>query len=104
MDLINKFTVRPTATFKEELKSIIYYIKVRLKEPLIAKEFYNNVIDKISTLSYMPERYMKVQIPKNKSNNIRKLPIKDYLIIYEINKNTRTSFYLTYFSLYSKLF
>lgn len=99
MDLINKFTVHPTDTFKEELKSIIYYIKTEFKEPMIAKKFYNNVIDKLSTLAYMPERYMKVKIYNNKNNNIRKLPIKDYLIIYEINKNTRTSFYFTYFSL-----
>lgn len=99
MDLINKFTVHPTDTFKEELKSIIYYIKTEFKEPMIAKKFYNNVIDKLSTLTYMPERYIKVKIYNNKNNNIRKLPIKDYLIIYEINKNTRTSFYFTYFSL-----
>lgn len=99
MDLINKYTVHPTATFKEEIKNIIYYIKTEFKEPRIAKKFYNNVIDKISTLTYMPERYMKVKIYNNKKNNIRKLPIKDYLIIYEVNKNTRTSFYFTYFSL-----
>ena len=102
MVLINKYKIRPTATFKAELKNIIHYIRINLKEPLIAQKFYDKVIEKISALNYMPERYMKVDISKNK--NIRKIPIKDYLIIYEINKNTRTSFYFTYFSLYSKLF
>lgn len=99
MVLINKFTVRPSASFKQELKDIIHYIRVRLKEPLIAKKFYDNVINKISSLSFMPERYMKIYTTKDKSRNIRKLPVKDYLIIYEVNKNTRTSFYFTYFSL-----
>lgn len=104
MDLIDKYTVRPTATFKEEVKSIIYYIKVKFKQPLVAKEFYNNIVKKISSLDYMPERYMKVNFSNNRNINIHKLPIKDYLIIYEVNKNTRTSFCFTYFSLFSKLF
>lgn len=46
MGLINKYTIRPTATFKEELKNIIYYIKINLKEPLIAQKFYNKVLKK----------------------------------------------------------
>ena len=89
--------VRPTASFKAEFKNIMNYIKINLKEPLIAQRFYKKVIEKISSLSFMPERYMKVDISNNK--NIRKLCIKDYLIIYEVNKNTRTSFCFTYFSL-----
>ena len=97
MVLINKYMVRPTASFKAEFKNIINYIKINLKEPLIAQRFYKKVIEKISSLSFMPERYMKVDISNNK--NIRKLCIKDYLIIYEVNKNTRTSFCFTYFSL-----
>ena len=104
MGLINKYTIRPTATFKEELKNIIYYIKINLKEPLIAQKFYDKVIEKISSLSFMPERYMKIQNSNNNNKNIRKLSIKDYLIIYEVNKNARTSFHFTYFSLCSKLF
>ena len=52
----------------------------------------------------MPERYIEIDIYKGKPRNIRKLPIKDYLIIYEVNKNKRTNFHFTYFSLYSKLF
>lgn len=104
MALINRYIVRPTATFKEELRDIIKYIKLNLREPLIAQKFYDEVIEKISSLKFMPERYTKIDVSNNRSKNLRKLPVKDYLIIYEVDKNTRTSFYFTYFSLYSKLF
>lgn len=104
MDSTNKFTIFQTADFEEELENIIYYFRKKLKEPIIAEKFYNDVINKILSLCFMPERYMKIDISKDKHRNIRKLPIKDYLIIYEVNKNNRTSFYLTYFSLHSKLF
>lgn len=99
MGLINKYTIRPTSTFKEELKNIMNYIKVTMKEPLIAQKFYNKVLEKISSLSFMPERYTKIEISNNKNHNLRKLLIKDYLIIYEVNKNKRTNFHFTYFSL-----
>ena len=104
MDSTNKFIIFQTADFEEELEKIIYYINKKLKEPNIAEKFYNDVINKILSLSFMPERYMKIKVSKDNHRDIRKLPIKDYLIIYEVNKNTRTSFYFTYFSLYSKLF
>ena len=97
MGLINKFTVRPSANFKEELKSIIYHIRIILKEPLVAEKFYNNVIKKISSLSFMPERYTKIFNLKDKTRNIRKLPVNNYLIIYEINKNTGQVFILHIF-------
>lgn len=99
MVLINKFKVSLSSNFKEELKNIIYYIKVNLKKPLIAEKFYNNVINKISSLNFMPERYPKIQNFRAENRNIRRMPIKEYLIIYQVNKDTRTSFYFTYFSL-----
>lgn len=33
--IYHKYYIRPTTTFKEELEDIIYYIKQKLKEPLI---------------------------------------------------------------------
>lgn len=97
MGLINKFTICPSANFKEELKSIIYHIRVRLKEPLVAEKLYNNIVKKISSLSFMPERYTRIYSSKDKTRNIRKLPVNNYLIIYEINKNTGQVFILHIF-------
>lgn len=35
-----QYKILPTTTIKEELEDIIYYIRRKLKEPLLAKRFY----------------------------------------------------------------
>lgn len=103
MTYSKQYTVLPTATFKEELEEIIYYLKYKLKEPIIAKKFYKIVIKKINSLEFMPERYNKIEQVYGKTRNLRKTSLGNYIIIYEVN-NTRTGFYFTYFSWNSKLF
>ena len=92
-----EYTIFITASFKNEMRDIIYYLKYKLKEPLIANEFYNKVIEKISLLNYMPALHSKVQIQYGK-RKLRKLLIGNYIVVYEVNTNTRTGFYLTYIS------
>lgn len=98
MILNNKFTVHPTATFKKEFSNIIHYIKYNLKEPLTADKFYQTILNKISTLDFMPERYSKILGYDNKNKNLRNLIINNYIIIYEVVHNTRSSLYFTYIS------
>lgn len=100
MILNNKFQVLLTATFKEELEEIIYYLKYKLKEPSIAKRFYRKVINEIYSLEFMPERYKRIEvIYYNKTRNLRKTFVNNYIIIYEVKRNMRTGIYFTYFSL-----
>lgn len=101
--IYHKYYIRPTTTFKEELGDIIYYIKQKLKEPSIAKKFYKSVINEIKSLEILPERNKKINEIYDKTRNLRKASVKNYIIIYEISNNTRTSFYSTYFSQYTKL-
>lgn len=97
MTLNEIFKIHPTATFKNELEDIIYYIKNKLKEPHLGDNFYKTVISEISSLDYMPERYMKI-LNKNRKRNLRRLPIDKYVVIYEVDNNTRSSLYLTHLS------
>ena len=100
MILNNKFQVLLTATFKEELEEIIYYLKYKLKEPSIAKRFYRKVINEIYSLEFMPERYKRIEvIYYNKTRNLRKTFVNNYIIIYEVKRNMRTGIYFTYFLL-----
>ena len=92
----NKYEIIQTHSFEQELDFIYNYIRFNLKEPTTAIRLYDNVIFKILSLQYFPERCPK--IPTYKNNNIRKLLINNYIIIYEVNSNTRSSFYSTYFS------
>lgn len=94
----NRFIVHPTATFKEELLNIIHYIKYNLKEPLIVDKIYKTILNKISTLDFMPERYPKILGYSNKISNLRSLIINNYIIVYKVVRNTRSRFYFTYIS------
>ena len=98
MTLNNEFTIFPTATFKEEFFNIFNYIKYKLKDPLSADKFYKTIQKKISTLNFMPERYVRILYSNNKNKNLRKFTIDDYVIVYEVVRNTRSSLYFTYIS------
>lgn len=104
MIYINKYIIKPTSSFENDLQKLYKYIAFNLKEPLTAKKFYSKVIKQIYSLQYYPEKYIKISNCKNKSRNLRRLLIDKYVIIYEVNNSTRTSFYSTYISRKSKLF
>lgn len=80
-------------SFRRELSHIYYYLSKILKKPSIANSFHRKVYQTLSTLSYFPERYQKIYGNKN----IRKIPIDNYIILYTVNLNTRSSFHITYF-------
>ena len=96
-----KYLVLQTLSFKKDLKEVLDYIAFKLNEPITSKKFYDNLLTKIYSLQYFPERYTKINY-KNKI--LRKLPLHKYIVIYEVDHNTRASFYSTYFSWKSKLF
>ena len=98
MTLHNKFTILPTATFKEEFYNIFHHIKYKLYEPVLADRVYKNILEKISTLDFMPEKYVRILYPNSKNRNLRKFTIDNYVVIYEVFRNTRTNIYSTYFS------
>ena len=98
MICINKYIIRPAPSFEKELEKIFNYIAFNLKEPLTAKNFYNQVSKEIYSLQYFPERYMKLPIGINSKRNLRRLPFTKYAIIYEIDNISRPGIYFTYFS------
>lgn len=97
MIYVNKYAIFPSATFKRELKEIIYYFKQKLKEPIIAKNFYKNVIKEINSLEFMPERHIKITYYKDKKRNLHRLLIYNYVIIYEVDNSTQQVFILHIF-------
>lgn len=97
MVLINRYTILPTASFKKELNEIVYYLKNKLKEPKIAKRFYKNVIKNMNSLSFMPERYKRIEEVYNRKKNLRRMLVNNYVIIYEVKKDTSQVFILHIF-------
>ena len=86
--------------FEEELEEMVYYIMYILKEPRIAEKFHKRIIEKVLSLEYFPEGYPKVYY---NNSNIRKVFVKNYIIIYEVLKSKRRSPHFTYLSFKSKL-
>lgn len=79
----NNYTILWSPSFKEELNKIYEYIAFKLKEPIIARKFYQEIIGSLNTLKTFPERYPKLLLNNNK--DIRKIHFKNYIIIYSIN-------------------
>ena len=77
---------------------IKHYIKNHLKEKNIAINVVKRILNSILDLSYLPEKHVRVQIFNEKTKNVRKMSVNNYLVIYEVKLDTRTSFYSTYFS------
>ena len=98
MIYINKYMIRTSPTFEEELTKICEYIIVKQLKIASARKFYHKVKKEIYSLNYFPERYAKISNYKNQNKNLRRLPINKYVVIYEVNNDIRTSIYFTYFS------
>lgn len=93
---MNKYIVNPSSQFEIELKEIYRTITFYSKESKIAQKAYSKIINTIYSLNFFPERYAKIIDYSNEIKKIRKLPIKNYIVIYEVDIDTRTSIYFTY--------
>jgi len=98
MDFLN-YKIIWSKSFKKDLKGICNYVLYTLKEPLTVKELYFTIITSLQSLQYFPKRYYKISTYFNSNNkDIRKLVIRKYIIIYEVNDMLRRSYYSTYIS------
>ena len=89
MDSIRKYSINITPTFANELEGIYKYMVDNLKVPNIAEKFNKKVKNPIFSLMYFPERFSKILI--SNKDNLRKIIVDNYIIIYEVNSNKRTS-------------
>ena len=95
---MNKYQIIWSPKAYEDLQNIHAYIAYHLKEKYIANNMIKKILDSISGLCYLPEKHMKVFKSNIRIKNLRKLPIDNYVVIYEVVHNTRSSFYFTYIS------
>ena len=81
---MTQYKIISTDIFEQELQNIYYYICFYLKEPIIAARICNQVRSSLSKLNHFPEGYSKLENSKN--NNLSRLIIKNYIIVYEVNR------------------
>lgn len=82
--------------FLEELETILYFFT---NTKLTRRKLYMEVKNMVLNLSIFPERYGKInESEKFRSDNIRKLPINKYVVVYEVDNKKDEVYLLHIFS------
>lgn len=84
--MTEKYKVLLSIKAKEDLKSIVFYIKNNLKEPSIARKYAKVIQEEITSLSYFPQRNAIINDETIINLKIRKIVVKNYIIFYKINE------------------
>lgn len=64
-----KYKIELSIKAKNDLKSIIMYIKDKLQEPNIAKNYARQIKEEIKTLEYNPQKFSVIGIELKNSIN-----------------------------------
>lgn len=83
---MNQYKVIYTPKAKEDLKAIYSYIAFTLKEREIAKKQVDRIRNSIRDLDTSPERYTAVNWEPWSSMGMRKFPVNNYVVYYNLNK------------------
>ncbi len=95
---MDEYKINLTLQFQDELDKIYYYIYYSLHAPKTANKLHQKIKKSVYSLNFSPERYSKIYGLNNlKNENIRKMPVDNYIIIYQVNNLSRQVFILHIF-------
>ena len=98
MVLNKQYQVKITKNLEQELIEIYEYISGILKSEIAANNFVKQIEEKINRLYVFPYSCMEV-ITKPQNITYRKLPVKNYLVLYRIQEeNKRVDIVHIYYS------
>jgi len=84
-----KYEIKLSIKAKDDLKSIVLYIKNNLNEPAIANKYAKIIREEIQTLEYLPQKFAVIEDSSVKDLNFRKLIIKNYIAFYRVNEENK---------------
>ena len=84
-----KYKINLSIKAKDDLKSIVLYIKNNLNQPAIANKYAKIIREEIKTLEYSPQKYAVIDVSSVKDLNIRKLIVKNYIDFYRVNEENK---------------
>ena len=87
---MEKYLIDISDIAKHDIKSIAAYITNEFKEPVIAINTVDSIIDAIYTLEDMPDRIALVKDKHLAEKGIRPLHVKNYTVFFRINRDRRT--------------
>ena len=80
---MNKYNVKILDEAKDDIKEIIIYINIKLKEPEIAKQHSKAFKEEISKLKDNADIYNVIDNEITGKSDIRKINIKNFMIFIE---------------------
>ena len=84
-----KYEIKLSIKAKDDLKSIVLYIKNNLNEPTIASKYAKIIREEIQNLEFYPQKFAIIDDNSIKDLNIRKLIIKSYIVFYRVNEEKK---------------
>ena len=86
---MNKYKIQLSIKAKNDIKSIVKYIKDYLLEPVIADNYAKLIQKEIKNLEYFPQKFAVIDNEMIEIEGVRKLVIKNYIAFYRINENDK---------------
>lgn len=87
--MTEKYKIELSIKAKDDIKSIILYIKNVLNEPTIANLYAKTIRKEIQTLEYYPKKFAIIDEDAIKDLKIRKLNIKNHIAFYRIQEDKK---------------
>jgi len=84
-----KYRIELSIKAKNDIKSIVLYIKNNLNEPSIANKYAKMIKEEIKILEYSPKKFAIIDGDTIKDLKIRKLNIRNYLAFYRVNEEEK---------------
>ncbi len=84
---MNKYFVEITDAAQSDLKEIVSYISIELKNPTSAKRMLINFKDNIFSLEKMPKKHNFVNDEVLSSRGIRRFLVDNYMIFYVVDES-----------------
>ncbi|WP_184745465.1 type II toxin-antitoxin system RelE/ParE family toxin [Spirochaeta isovalerica] len=86
---MHKYSVEVSDTAQSDIKGIVSYINLELKNPLSAKKLAVKFRKSILSLEEMPKRFNLLKDEMLSRNGIRKMAIDNYLAFYIVDDNKK---------------
>ena len=84
-----KYTVKITQQAQEQIREIISYIRFTLQAPETALKMLDTLQEEIASLDQFPNRVPLTEEEPWHSQGIHKLPVKNYLIYFWVEKKKK---------------
>jgi len=87
---MSKYKLQIMSTAQADLKDIVDYIAVQLREPVVARKQLHRLKEAIFSLQEFPERHELVRDEVLALHGIRKLLVDKYLVFYAIQDSAKS--------------